>query len=91
MTLILIFNFTTHNGKLDRASLVTVTSACEECKDTLISAINTITKHSFLAKYQANFLSFTKKGSLKANEVIFPGDFAENYQFLMQDEKLPLE
>ena len=56
VTLILIFNFTTHNGKLDRASLVTVTSACEECKDTLISAINTITKHSFLAKYQANFL-----------------------------------
>ena len=31
----------------DRASLVTVTSTCEEYKDTLISAINAIMKHSF--------------------------------------------
>ena len=29
----------------DRACLVTVTSTCEEYKDTLISAINAITKH----------------------------------------------
>ena len=34
----------------DRASLVTVTSTCEEYKDTFISAINTITKLLFLAK-----------------------------------------
>ena len=52
---------------------------------TLISAINAITKHSFLAKCQANFLR-AKKESLKANEVIVLGDFTENYQFLMQDE-----
>ena len=62
----------------DRASLVTVTSTCEEYKDTLISAINTITKLSFLAKCQANFLR-AKKESLKANEVIVLGDFTENY------------
>ena len=31
----------------DRASLVTVTSTCEEYKDTLISAIKPITKHVF--------------------------------------------
>ena len=30
VVLILIFNFTTHNGKLQTASLVTVTSTCEE-------------------------------------------------------------
>ena len=66
----------------DRASLVTVTSTCEECKDTLISAINTRTKHSFLAKYQGNFLR-SKKESLKANGVIVLGDFTENYQFLV--------
>ena len=53
----------------DRASLVTVTSTCEEYKDTLISAINAITKHSLLAKCQANFLG-AKKESMKANEVI---------------------
>ena len=34
----------------DRACLVPVTSTCEEYKDTLISAINAKTKHSFLAK-----------------------------------------
>ena len=50
-----------------------------------MSAINAITKHSFLAKCQANFLT-AKKESLKANEVIVLGDFAENYQFLVQDE-----
>ena len=69
----------------DRASLVTVTSTCEEYKDTLTSAINAITKHLFLAKGQANFLR-AKKESLKANEVIVLGDFAENYQFLAQEE-----
>ena len=69
----------------DRASLVTVISTYEEYKDTLISAINAITKPLFLAKYQANFLR-AKKESLKANAVIVLGDFAENYQFLVQDE-----
>ena len=39
-----------------RTSLVSVTSTCEEYKDTLISVINAITKHSFLAKCQAIFL-----------------------------------
>ena len=62
-----------------------VTSNCEEYKDTLISAIHAITKHSFLARCQTNFLR-AKKESLKANEVIVLGDFAENYQFLVQDE-----
>ena len=49
----------------DRGSLLTVTSICEEYKDTLISAINAITKHSFLVKCQVNFLR-AKKESFKA-------------------------
>ena len=72
MTLILIFNFFTHNGKIQTVFLISVTSTCEEYKNTLISAINAITKHSFLAKCQANFLRF-KKENLKANEVIVLG------------------
>ena len=44
----------------DRASLVTVTSTYEECKDTVISVTNAITKHSFLAKCQTNFLRAKK-------------------------------
>ena len=55
----------------DKASLVTATSTCEEYKDNLMSAINAIAKHSFLAKCQANFLT-AKKKSLKVNEVIVP-------------------
>ena len=69
----------------DRAFMVTITSTCEEYKDTLLSAINAITKHSLLAKCQANLLR-AKKESLEANEVIVLGDFAENCQFLVQDE-----
>ena len=76
MTVILIFNLTTQWQTTDRVFLVTVTSTCEEYKDTLISAINAITKHSFLAKCQANFLR-AKKEFLKANEVIVLGDFPE--------------
>ena len=69
----------------ERASLVTVTSTCEEYKDTLITTINAITKHLFLAKCHASFLR-AKKEFLKVNEVIVLGDFAENYQFLVQDK-----
>ena len=69
----------------DRASPVTVTSTFEEYIDTLISALNAITKQSLLAKCQANFLR-AKKESLKANEVIVLGDFTENYKFFVKDE-----
>jgi len=69
----------------DRATLITVTTTCEEYKKTLISAINSLTKHSFLAKCQANFLK-AKKDSLQKSEAIVLGDFAENFQFLIQDE-----
>ena len=70
-------DFQFHNSQwqtTNRASLVVVTSTCEEYKDTLISTINAITKHSFLAKCQANFLR-AKRESLKAKEVIVLGKF----------------
>ena len=69
----------------DRASLVTVTSTCKEYKDTSISAINSITNHSLLARRQANFLR-AKKESLRANEEIVLEDFGENCQLLVQEE-----
>ena len=69
----------------DRVSMVTVASTWEEYKDTLVSAIKALTKHSFLAKCQDNFLR-AKKESLKANEVIVLRDFVKNYQFLVQGE-----
>ena len=54
-------------------------------KNIKTSAINAITKQSFLAQCQANFLR-AKKEFLKPNEVIAVGDFPENYQSLVQDE-----
>ena len=51
----------------------------------MISAINGKAKHLFLTKCQANFLK-AKKESLKVNKVIVVlGDFADNYQFLVED------
>ena len=64
-----------------RAFLVNFTSSWEEHKDTLLSAINAITKQSFLAKCQVNFLR-ARKESLTANEMIVLGDFVENYSSL---------
>ena len=42
-------------------------------------------RHSYLAKCQAKFLT-SKKETLGKNEAIVLRDFAENYQFLIQDE-----
>ena len=69
----------------DWASLTTVTTTCEEYKDVLIDAIDKLTKHSYLAKCQAQYLN-DKKQSLRSEEALVLGDFAENYQFLIQDE-----
>ena len=44
-----------------------------------------LTKHSYLAKCQAQYLN-DKKQSLRSEEALVLGDFAENYQFLIQDE-----
>ena len=69
----------------DRAALVTLTTTYGEYKDLLIETINELTRHSYLAKAQAKYIK-AKKDSLEKNEVIILGDFAENYQFLIQDE-----
>ena len=69
----------------DRASLTIVTTTCEEYKDVLVDAIDKLTKHSYLAKCQAQYLN-DKKQSLRSEEALVLDDFAENYQFLIQDE-----
>ena len=48
-------------------------------------AIDKLTKHSYLGKCQAHYLS-DKKQSLHSEKALVLGDFAENYQFLIQDE-----
>ena len=69
----------------DRATLTTVISTYEEYKEHLISSIHNLTKHSYIAKCQARYLNL-KKDRLGKNEGIVLGDFAENYQFLIQNE-----
>ena len=69
----------------DQASLTTITTTCKEYKDVFIDAIDRVTKHSYLAQCQAQYLN-DKKKSLHSEEALVLGDFAENYQFLIQDE-----
>ena len=49
----------------DRATLKKITSTSEEYKEHLIKAIDTLTKHSYLAKCQANFMKSKKETSTK--------------------------
>ena len=53
--------------------------------DLLIYRIEKLTPHSFIATEQANYLNQLKQ-DLPNEEVIVLGDFAENYQFILQDE-----
>ena len=69
----------------DQASLTTITTTYEEYKDVFIDAIDKSTKHSYLAKCPAQYLN-DKKQSLRSEEMLVLRDFAENYQFLIQDE-----
>ena len=69
----------------DQAWLTTITTACGKYKDVFIDAIDKLTKHSYLAKCQAQYLN-DKKQSLHSENVLVLGDFAENDQFLIQDK-----
>lgn len=69
----------------DRATLSTRTTTYEEYKDFLIDKIDNLTRHSYITKCQTRYLT-KKKENLCSNEVLVLVDFAENYQFLIQDE-----
>ena len=51
----------------------------------VIQQLEKLTAHSFIAKYQSNYLRESKE-NLEENEVIILRDFAENYSFVVQDE-----
>ena len=69
----------------DRAAVATLTTTFEEYKEPHIDSINKLTRHSYLAKSQARYMK-SKKKSLGGNEVMVLGDFAENYQYMIQDK-----
>ena len=70
---------------VDRSELVQQILPLEDFISLLVEKRNTATTHSYIAKAQAKYLKKCKE-ELKANEVIVLGDFAESYQFVIQDE-----
>ena len=69
----------------DRSELVSMTETTGDFIVNLINKLQKLTVHSFIAKSQAASLTKLKK-ELSSTEVIVLGDFAENYQFVVQDE-----
>ena len=67
----------------DRAMLNTQTTSTEEFLELLVNAISNLTVHSFIAKSQCRI---RKKNCVEHHACIALLDFAENYQFMVQDE-----
>ena len=69
----------------DRSQLITQTVTVDEYKDLVIECIDALTSHSYISKCQTKYLKKLKE-NLSANECIILGDFAENYEYVVQDE-----
>ena len=69
----------------DRTTIITQATTLEEYKEILCKKIDNLTTHSFISKAQGQYLKECKE-NLSPNECLWLGDFAENYQFVIQDE-----
>lgn len=69
----------------DRTRMETLTAATEEFITSLAHNIHNLTRHSFVAKTQAECFK-NLKANLDASECVIVGDFSENYSFVIQDE-----
>ena len=70
------------NNRANREKMVTdVTTFI----DRLLESLQELRPHSFISKGQTRYLNQLKE-DLNAQSVIFLGDFAENYSFVVQDE-----
>ena len=69
----------------DRTSMSTIVDTLEEFIDILCNKIDALTNHSFIAKSQSAFLKKIKE-ELPEDTAIVICDFAENYQYVIQDE-----
>ena len=67
----------------DPSELISQTAILEEFIYEMCDKLDRLTVHSYIAKSQATYL---KESAIGKEEVIAPGDFAENYKFLIQDE-----
>jgi hypothetical protein len=69
----------------DRTTLINQKINIEDVIDLICNKIDKLTSHSLIAKSQAKYLKDCKE-LLNQNECIVLGDFAENFQFIVQDE-----
>nr|XP_047128383.1 uncharacterized protein LOC124809024 [Hydra vulgaris] len=69
----------------DRTTLINQKINIEDVIDLICNKIDKLISHSLIAKSQANYLIDCKE-LLSQNECIVLGDFAENFQFIAQDE-----
>ena len=49
----------------------------------MVSNLDKLTMHSYLSKSQSKYLK--KRKDLNQETIIFLGDFAENFKFIVQD------
>lgn len=68
----------------DRCSLETLVKPLEEFIEYFIEKFKKLIPHHFISKEQSNFIKNLKL-TLKPNEFIVHGDFAENYSFIIQN------
>ena len=69
----------------DRSNLINQREYLVDYIELVIEQLQKLTAHSYLAKAQAKYLK-SRKEEMDANTALFLGDFAENYNFVVQDE-----
>ena len=69
----------------DIADLKTMVYSKHDLIEDTITAMNKLTAHSYIAKSQASYLKHCE-AELELHEEIVLADFAENYEFVIQNE-----
>ena len=70
---------------IDQSTFTTQKESCHAYIDLVVLQLNKLVPHSYLAKSQSRYLK-QRKEKISDNEVLFLGDFTENYKFIVQDE-----
>lgn len=69
----------------DRSQKATITVPLGEYVETLVTSLESLIPHSYIAKSQSKFLK-EKKSNLRPHEAIVLLDFSQNYSYCFQDE-----
>ena len=69
----------------DRSNLTHHTETVNEYVNTAIDQLHILAVHSYISKCQSRCLKKSNT-EIDSSTVLFLGDFAENYQFVIQDE-----